>query len=104
MKWNKAYADVGKMKQALKEGGCDKDEIEKSFVDEDGWHDVLVMRHWEHPERHFSSHDFFVASYYVSKGKGFWSSKVFLCKLLSEQEVCDTDMWTVIEIPKEDKI
>lgn len=102
MKWNKAYADVDKMKRALMDGDCVKDEAIECLDFQYGWRDVLVMRPWTHPEDHFDSYNFFVASYYIVKGKGLWSSKALMCLPLSEEEVRDTDMWAVIETPKEE--
>lgn len=102
MEWHKAYADVDKMKQALKDGGCIKKEVEEGFYKEEGWYSVLVKRPWENPNEHFDDYNFFVANYYVSnQGIGFWAGRALICALLSEEQVRDTDMWAIIETPKE---
>lgn len=96
MKWNKAYTDVDKMEQALKDGGINIDGKEKWR-----WQPVLVARCFEG-----KSYQLFVANYFVSiDGIGLWSSELFMDTLFdNEHHVRDTDMWTVIEMPEEDEI
>lgn len=96
MKWNKAYVDVNKMEQALKDGGVNIGSEEKWR-----WQPVLVARYLKgEPYR------LFVANYFVSiDGIGLWSSELFTDTLFdNENRVRDTDMWAVIEMPEEDEI
>lgn len=95
MEWNKAYADVDKMEQVLKDGGVDVDG-EKEWR----WQPILVARYFKGEPCQF-----FVANYFVSvEGEGLWSSEIFTDTLFNDENcVRDTDMWTIIEIPKEDE-
>lgn len=95
MEWHKAYADVNKMEQVLKDGGVDVDG-EKEWC----WQPILVARFCKGEPCQF-----FVANYFGSiDGEGLWLSEFFIDTLFdNEHHVRDTDMWTIIEIPKEDE-
>ena len=96
MKWNKAYADVNKMKQAFRDGGV-------PFHDNRSW-EVLVARHYDD-----GSGWYYFVGHYVAPGE-FNKEPVWIGAAVGDYDeyggrircvhkVCDTDMWTQYETP-----
>ena len=88
MKWNKAYADVDRMEQALRDKGCEQENGE--------WEKIVVAR----PLRSKNDFWYFTASYYPTKrGVGTWISEVMVHYPSSVATVRSTDLWTVLDKP-----
>lgn len=88
MKWNKAYADIDRMEQALRDGGCEQENGE--------WKKVVVAR----PTYCTNDFWYFTAKYYPTKrGVGIWISEVMVHYPSCEEIVCSTDFWTVLDRP-----